>query len=231
MTREELNKTRDDLFCEFCGKQCRSLNSLRQHSTRCKENPNRKDFNKLGEYSYNNFKGQNKFTNEIIAKASNSLQRGYDSGRVIPYTKGKVGNFKGKHHTEKTKMRLSEVGRYNASNHLNGWKAGNSKSQNKYEKFTSSFLSDNNINYQSEYVLSTGCKGTPGVATHYQLDFLINNKIDLELDGSGHNFSGDDKRDAFVNNYYIVHRIKHNDSLELLTTELNKFIKWLGEHR
>ena len=43
MSREELNRIRDDLFCAFCGKQCKSLNSLNQHSTRCSQNPNRKD--------------------------------------------------------------------------------------------------------------------------------------------------------------------------------------------
>lgn len=32
---------RDDLFCKFCSKQCKNLNSLTQHEIRCKENPNR----------------------------------------------------------------------------------------------------------------------------------------------------------------------------------------------
>ena len=32
---------RDDLFCQYCGKQCKNLNSLRQHEIRCKENPNK----------------------------------------------------------------------------------------------------------------------------------------------------------------------------------------------
>lgn len=32
---------RDDLFCQYCGKKCKNLNSLRQHEIRCKENPNK----------------------------------------------------------------------------------------------------------------------------------------------------------------------------------------------
>ena len=32
---------RDDLFCKYCSKKCKNLNSLRQHEIRCKENPDR----------------------------------------------------------------------------------------------------------------------------------------------------------------------------------------------
>lgn len=35
-----LNENRDDLFCQYCGKQCKNLNSLKQHEVRCKKNPN-----------------------------------------------------------------------------------------------------------------------------------------------------------------------------------------------
>jgi hypothetical protein len=34
------NESRDDLFCQHCGKQCKNLNSLTQHEVRCKQNPN-----------------------------------------------------------------------------------------------------------------------------------------------------------------------------------------------
>ena len=32
-----------DLYCQFCGKHCKNLNSLRQHEVRCKKNPNKID--------------------------------------------------------------------------------------------------------------------------------------------------------------------------------------------
>ena len=32
---------RDDLFCRYCNRQCKNLNSLKQHECRCKLNPNR----------------------------------------------------------------------------------------------------------------------------------------------------------------------------------------------
>lgn len=37
--RKSLNENRDDLFCQYCGKQCKNLNSLKQHEVRCKKNP------------------------------------------------------------------------------------------------------------------------------------------------------------------------------------------------
>lgn len=38
---DNFNKLRNDLYCQYCKKQCKSLNSLKQHEIRCKENPNR----------------------------------------------------------------------------------------------------------------------------------------------------------------------------------------------
>ena len=35
------NEIRNDLFCKYCGKQCKSLNSLRNHERLCNENQNR----------------------------------------------------------------------------------------------------------------------------------------------------------------------------------------------
>lgn len=130
MSREELNRLRNDLFCKFCGKQCKSLNSLNQHSTRCKENPNRKDFDKLGKYS-TSIKGKTQYDDERIMHSAQALRDKYANGYISPL-KGKTGCWLGKHHSEETKRRLSEVGKYNASNHLNGWKAGSNKISNKY---------------------------------------------------------------------------------------------------
>lgn len=33
------NELRNDLFCKFCGRQCKNLNSLNNHERLCKENP------------------------------------------------------------------------------------------------------------------------------------------------------------------------------------------------
>lgn len=91
MSREEQNRIRDDLFCEFCGKQCKSLNSLNQHSTRCSKNPNRKDFNKLGDYS-TSIKGKTQYSDERIRKSAQALRDKYANGYVSPL-KGKARNI------------------------------------------------------------------------------------------------------------------------------------------
>lgn len=90
MTREELNKERPNLFCEFCGKQCKSLNSLNQHSTRCKENPNRKSYNHLGKYSSEHRKGKTKDTCEEIARQRDTMLKKYEEGYVSPIKGRKI---------------------------------------------------------------------------------------------------------------------------------------------
>lgn len=91
MSREEQNRIRDDLFCNFCGKQCKSLNSLTQHSTRCPQNPNRKDFNKLGDYSAS-LKGKSRYNDERVRKCAQALRDKYANGYVSPL-KGKSRNI------------------------------------------------------------------------------------------------------------------------------------------
>lgn len=104
MSRETLNTLRDDLFCQFCGKQCKNLNSLNQHSTRCVNNPNRKDFDKLGKYS-TQLKGTTKYNNERVQKCAVSLRQKYANGYTSPL-KGRPGTFLGKHHSDETKSKI-----------------------------------------------------------------------------------------------------------------------------
>lgn len=98
----------DSLYCKYCSKECHNLNSLRQHETRCKLNPDRKAFDQLGNYSRNNFKGKTKETNEVIAKQAATLKSLYDSGELVPPSKGKPGTFLGKHHTDDVKTRIGK---------------------------------------------------------------------------------------------------------------------------
>lgn len=73
---------RDDLFCEYCGKQCKNLNSLTQHKIRCKNNPNKIKFtpvNNLTEEGRGWSRGLTKETDQRVAKISegvrNSIKR------------------------------------------------------------------------------------------------------------------------------------------------------------
>lgn len=91
---------RDDLFCQYCGKQCKNVNSLRQHEVRCKENPNgRKTRNGFKEYNerikrgeINRWnKGLNVSTSESVAKQSKALIEYYKT-HDSP-TKGTTASF------------------------------------------------------------------------------------------------------------------------------------------
>ena len=77
---------------KYCGKECKNTNSLKQHEVRCRENPNRKAFNNLGNYSSLTRKGKTKFNNSDIAKSSASLKAKYDNGYINPQ-KGKHVTF------------------------------------------------------------------------------------------------------------------------------------------
>ena len=70
----------EKLCCMFCGKECKNLNSLKQHEIRCPSNPNRRAFNNLGEYSHRTRRGQTKETNVDILKYAESLKKKYQSG-------------------------------------------------------------------------------------------------------------------------------------------------------
>ena len=132
-------------------------------------------------------------------------------------------SFLGKKHTEEAKKKMSDKARITASEHRNGWKAGDNKIPNKYELFAEQFLISNGISFRKEYVLPHSKIGNPS-GHYYQLDFLINDSIDLEIDGTAHTDERDSKRDKYVSNLYTVHRINHNDSMEQLEAGLNSFL-------
>lgn len=73
----------EDLFCKFCGKECKNKNSLVQHEIRCKENPDRKNvinqnFNNKGRKAWN--KGLTKETDERVAKQKQTYIKNYRDG-------------------------------------------------------------------------------------------------------------------------------------------------------
>lgn len=204
-----------DFKCE-CGRTFTKSQSYYAHCSHCKIHlGDRYNESKHGDRfgdsrSWN--KGLTKETNASVKKFSDTLKKNPPRG------------FLGKHHIYENKVKLSKIAKYNAKNHINGWKAGNNKIQNKYEKFTSEFLTDCNIEFKSEYTLKGSLVGN-NTTPYYQLDFLIDNNIDLELDGVGsHNAEHDNIRDTYVSNLYKIYRIKHQNSMDILKQELDKFL-------
>lgn len=91
---EIFNKECDDLFCVYCGKQCKSLNSLKNHEKRCKCNPNRIYTKNSGLAKYNELiknnerkpwnKGLTKEDHPSIKKSSETYLKHIKEGLVQP---------------------------------------------------------------------------------------------------------------------------------------------------
>lgn len=82
----------DDLFCKFCGKECKNKNSLAQHEIRCQSNPERKSVDNLAKYIAGNRKGKNKDNCEDIQKQCKTMRLKYENGYVSP-SKGRKNIF------------------------------------------------------------------------------------------------------------------------------------------
>ena len=106
--RESYKLDHDGLNCKFCGKLCKSTNSLIQHEIRCKDNPRRNCHTALQDHVANNVRGQTKHTSLQIRKQSERLQDLYASGELIPASKGKPGSFSGYKHSIETKRKIGE---------------------------------------------------------------------------------------------------------------------------
>lgn len=116
MRKEYISLNHEGLTCQYCGKVCKSRNSLAQHEIRCKQNPNRIMLDPSnGGGGWN--KGLTKETDERVKKGSESLLKTYQNGYINP-RKGKPGTFLGKHHTEKTKAKIRQAA---IDNDLGGW--------------------------------------------------------------------------------------------------------------
>lgn len=193
--------------CE-CGKEFEKSQSYIAHCGHCKIHLGRDPEDRFGE-SRSWSKGKMKDTDPSILSMSEKL-------------KGRESPFKGHEHSEEFKHRQAEVARYNAKNHINGWKSGSSKIPNKYEEFTEKFLISRGVKYLREVTVPQSSLGKKG--SYYQLDFLVEGVVDLEIDGSSHDEMHDFERDQYVSKKYQVYRIKHSDSIEQLEIELDKFV-------
>lgn len=167
-------------------------------------------------------RGKNKHTDPRIAESASRKKERIAAGELAP-------PFLGKKHTEGTRQKMSQSAQKVAKERRNGWKSGDSRIQNKYEKFTAQFLSQNGIDFKSELSIPQSTFGKKG--SYYQFDFLIEDRIDLEIDGSVHlsltQQEHDKERDSYVRQKYQIYRIQHHNSLELLESELDRFVNML----
>ena len=100
----EFNRYRDDLFCSYCHRQCKSLNSLKQHETRCVKNPGMNKHACGFKIAYD--RGWDPSWNRGLTKETDSRVLN-NSNKIKEYYNTHDGTFLGKHHTEESKARIS----------------------------------------------------------------------------------------------------------------------------
>lgn len=223
-------------YCRYCGRECHNLNSLKQHECRCKNNPDRKSYNHLGSYITKNRKGKNKDNCEDIAKAARSLRQRYEDGYVNP-NKGREGTFKGKHHSEESKNKISKaVSKSRLEGYANGtitpasgvghgkysyikYKDKTYMLRSTYEFIYALYLLHNNIEFEMENIRVPALRENIWAKT-FICDFNIGNKI-IEIKGIP---SGKDYyiKEAFENKGYEFQELFYQD-IERIKNELNDF--------
>lgn len=92
---------KNDLFCQYCGKQCRNLNSLKQHTIRCNKNPD-----KIKSVVKNNLKNQG-WAKGLTANTDDRIHRSKEM--MHKYYETHAGSMTGKHHSQKTRELLSQL--------------------------------------------------------------------------------------------------------------------------
>lgn len=89
-----------NLVCSFCNRLCKNLNSYRQHTMRCPKNPNRDE-----KFCTSYFKGHVGWNRGLTADTNESVRKGRDNLKL--YYTTNPGTFKGLHHTELSKQKIS----------------------------------------------------------------------------------------------------------------------------
>ena len=130
------------ILCQYCSKECKNLNSLRQHEIRCAHNPNRKynvcaGFNNKGKKAWN--KGLTKETSDVLKR----------KGEIQSKT---TKNRPGRKHTEAEKQNLRECALKNGFGGFNMHKktifVNGIAVDSSYEKIVAESLTENNIEWK-----------------------------------------------------------------------------------
>lgn len=218
-------RTRSDISpygtwkCVWCNQIFRTKSELAEHKhqkhTRYDENGNKLIWNK----------GLTKETCISIAKGSEIYKKNY--------TDGKIKNaWKGKHLPLEMRKKVSDgVKLAIVEGRANGWQVRAVESYP--EKFWKQVLENNNIPYEFNFkVTFTEINISKGGC--YFLDFKLPKNIDLEIDGSQHQYriEADNLRDQRLSSIgYKIYRIKWNEintefGKKQMQEKIDAFIKW-----
>lgn len=206
--------------CE-CGREFITTSSYAGHCSHCVTHLGHEPEDRFGDCRAWS-RGRTKDTDERVARAAAQQRERIAAGEQRK-------PFAGMKHSEETKRKMSISARRVAKECRNGWKCGDSHAQNRYELITAEFLMKHGIEFKAEVNIPQSVLGRQG--SYYQLDFLINDAIDLEIDGTIHltdqQKAHDAERDYFVSKRYQVYRIQHYNRLDILEQKLAEFLNML----
>jgi len=198
-----------DCYCEFCGKKCHNLNSLKQHVIRCKNNPDRINtinpgFNSPGTMPWN--KGLTVNTDSRVRQCHDTYCKNQKAGKH---------KSSGRPHTEEEKQRLRELA---LSRGLGGfaWRRGiyynGIKLDSSYEVIVAESLDLNHIMWERP---SRFAYHMENKLHYYTPDFYLP-EYDVYLDP---------KNDFLLNNINSV--LGYKDTEKIKQVELENNIKVL----
>jgi very-short-patch-repair endonuclease len=182
-------KDTTEYYCQFCGKICIGKNSLAQHERFCKNNPNRAEspfvkYNKEKDHVWN--KGLAKETDERLAKAAETLSKGYKSGRIKPSNIGIALSEEQKQKISKSRKKYLEEHPDQVPYLLN-----HSSEISTPEQYFITLFENENIPLSFHKQISV-----------YQLDFYNDDKMFyLEIDGEQHYQEKSIERDKIRDEY------------------------------
>lgn len=201
------------LICKHCNKECKNLNSLRNHERLCKSNPDRQttfietyNENRVGSWN----SGLTKETNSSLKAAADKLKRKYDLGEITARSPACTK----KYWTEEKRKEKSEWRKQLHKDfpemHPNRKLAGNRKKMSYPEKVAFEFLTRHNIVFEHNKKIDK-----------YYPDFVIGNII-IEIDGvQWHDKEKDRIRDEIISSYgYSVVRILSSENIEQRLTDI-----------
>lgn len=187
----------ENFKCKYCGKICKNPNSLRNHERLCKENPNHQissfvNFNKECTDGKRNVwnKGLTADTDSRVKQQSISLSNRYNADLVSP--------FKGKHHSDDSKLKLSIARKKYLNEHPEKvpYKLNHHSKQSYPEKYFREVFDNDDLlkSAISEYRIKL-----------YSLDFAFPDiKFYIEIDGEQH----------YTDSRIVEHDKKRNLELE-----------------
>lgn len=191
------------ILCQYCSKECKNPNSLRQHEVRCAHNPNRKynvrpSFNNKGRTAWN--KGLTKEVNDSLKRKAEAASKNM---------KGRTGHK----HTDAEKQILREHALKNGFGGFNMHKktifVDGIAVDSSYEKIVAESLTENNIEWKRcirfKYI------DDKNKLHHYTPDFYLP-AYDVYLDP---------KNDFLINNINPILKFRDVDKIRWVMEQNN----------